>query len=136
MMTLDEWGVKPNAPKPRPATDEDVRPLFNSFQRVRKLAGVRARFTNVRIEWGWGDPHFPDEWALVVEIIRHSEGFIITAVPLRTDKKWLAARRAYGYGLRDKDGLVNWPYEPVGPSPDGPHVPDVDEAARFHYFRF
>jgi len=134
-MTLEKWGITGPRIKPRPATKADLLPLFNTFQRVRKLTTLTGRYTNVALKWGWDFPKSPDEWALVVEVAETKAGFKVTAVALGTIDKAKAVRRAYGWGLRYKDGDVNWPYGPDVPAPEEPHFPDVDEAARFGYWR-
>lgn len=91
------------------ATSINVSGLFSTFQRVRKLKAIEQKFENVTLKFAKRAPKSPDEWALVVEV-RKGDKYTITAVAMGTIDKATAVRRAYGWGLLDKDGVI-WPPE-------------------------
>jgi len=104
---LSKW-MDFKAPTPRRAKLEDVAPLFNTLQRVRKLQGIREKFTNVNVEYEGPYMENSEEWVLVVEVKKVGTQFFIKAIPLRTTEKYTAVRRVYGWGLRDRDGNLRY----------------------------
>jgi len=130
--SLDTW-VKAPKPKPRPIKHDEAMMYYDSFVRGRKLRALEDKHPNLKVEFVNGSLR-DDEWYYIVDVQEYGMDYHIIAYALRTIDKATAVRRAYGWGIRDKDGPV-WPPEP-GYEPDEPHVPDVDEAAYFNYWRF
>lgn len=149
-MTLAKWVPAP-AEREKPikkATMDDLRILTDSFYRWRRLEVVLDKYSNVDVDLICRAPLSDDEWVYVVAVRPHVKeavddyvDFEVCVYPLRTIDKATAVRRAYGWGVRTKDGPVDVSEieclaEDEPPVPDEPHVPDVAEAAYFHYHSF
>ena len=81
-----------------------------------------------RVEWHFRTPpHRDDEYIGVVSCYMTGSGYYVELRQLYTPLKWLAKKRWEEYKN---------PEECDAPLPDEPHVPDVDEAAYFNYWRF
>lgn len=131
-MGLEKWVKVEDRPKKKTNIRELSRRIRGSWVnppkvwRAERLMAILGEYDNVRVIWEH-PPKVPDEFAVVLEI---------SQPPWNNDPPITVTLMAIG--TRDKEEaerILNEDTEPEG-LPDEPHVPDVDEAAYFGYWRF